>query len=316
MRKVAFREDWYVREYHNSNLALEISAPQLSGFIYHHLSAYLNELLHKDWKQRPTATTVSRMCNYYCLLLSLSCLPSLETSFPYPSYLEWKGFVHKSVTAQQLFHRLAEWYEDVGAQHISEALLFELSAWISRFHISTLQGDLNGRRSAMDIEAERASTIEANFEELLSDVGKEPSASLLEIDMFNVSLPSTHAPTVDISFSKIDPSELQSYANAIAAEPINYWLWHGLLKLYGVNGSLDGAFYACKIGQVKYPHSLAPLMELSNLYASIGDYRTAITMSMQVFESGGTWLLTREKLRAALAQPRFSGLQILRSAIR
>jgi serine/threonine protein kinase len=70
---------------------------------------------------------------------------------------------------------------------------------------------------------------------------------------------------------------IQMCYNAINKEPLNYWLWHELCRLYATKNDLDGAIQACELGSQKSANNPSPLMELCNLYASKCEFKAAIT---------------------------------------
>jgi tetratricopeptide (TPR) repeat protein len=86
------------------------------------------------------------------------------------------------------------------------------------------------------------------------------------------------APVIPID----NDSVIQKCRDAIDKEPLNYWLWHHLSRLYIEQNDIDGAIQACKLGMKKWINNPSPLMELSNLYAAKGDYKTAISTSMEL----------------------------------
>lgn len=51
-----------------------------------------------------------------------------------------------------------------------------------------------------------------------------------------------------------------------------------------MSDDLDGAIEACELGSEKWPNNPSPLLELSNLYATKGDYETAIMRGMRVIK--------------------------------
>jgi serine/threonine protein kinase len=74
------------------------------------------------------------------------------------------------------------------------------------------------------------------------------------------------------------------FQDAIEKEPLNYWLWHDLCRLYAAMNDLDGAIQACELGIKKYSAYPSPLMELTNLYAANGDYKGAIMIGSQLLK--------------------------------
>jgi serine/threonine protein kinase len=94
--------------------------------------------------------------------------------------------------------------------------------------------------------------------------------------------PVSKVPTVE-PLSDYDQS-IRMSQDAIDKEPLNYWLWHNLCRLYTETNNLDGAIHACEFGIKKSGANPSPLMELTNLYAAKGDYKAAITTGMQLLK--------------------------------
>jgi tetratricopeptide (TPR) repeat protein len=81
-----------------------------------------------------------------------------------------------------------------------------------------------------------------------------------------------------------DDCSIRMSQDAIDKEPLNYWLWHNLCRLYAATNNLSGAIHACELGIKKTAINPSPLMELSNLYAAKGDYKAAITTGMRLLD--------------------------------
>jgi serine/threonine protein kinase len=79
-----------------------------------------------------------------------------------------------------------------------------------------------------------------------------------------------------------DDRRIRMWQDAIDKEPLNYWLWNNLCRLYSATNNLDEAIRACELGITKSRTNPSPLMELANLYAAKGDYKAAITTGMQL----------------------------------
>jgi tetratricopeptide (TPR) repeat protein len=73
-----------------------------------------------------------------------------------------------------------------------------------------------------------------------------------------------------------DDRSIRMLQDAIDKDPLNYWLWHDLCRLYAATNNLDGAILACELEIKKSGDNPSPLMELTNLYAAKGDYKAAI----------------------------------------
>jgi serine/threonine protein kinase len=94
---------------------------------------------------------------------------------------------------------------------------------------------------------------------------------------------------------------IQMCHNAINKEPLNYWLWHELCRLYAAKNDLKGAIQACELGSGKSVANPSPLIELSNLYAANGEFKAAITTFVKLCNLKPT--LIRLALRAAVRYP-------------
>jgi len=84
---------------------------------------------------------------------------------------------------------------------------------------------------------------------------------------------------------------IQTYEDAMKKDPINYWLWYNLCRLYATTNNLDGAIHACELGIKKFSANPSPLMELTNLYSVKGGYKAAITTRMRLLKVKSTFLL-------------------------
>jgi tetratricopeptide (TPR) repeat protein len=94
---------------------------------------------------------------------------------------------------------------------------------------------------------------------------------------------------------------IQTCHSAINEEPLNYWLWHELCRLYAAKNDLKGAIQACELGSGKSVANPSPLIELSNLYAANGEFKAAITTFVKLCSLNPT--LIRLALRAAVRYP-------------
>jgi hypothetical protein len=89
----------------------------------------------------------------------------------------------------------------------------------------------------------------------------------------------------------------------IEKDPLNYTLWHEFCNALIVEKGLEETIRVCELETKKHPNSPFPLIDLSNLYAAKGDYKSAIDKSMEVFK------LRREDILFA-----FSNYQTSKSA--
>jgi tetratricopeptide (TPR) repeat protein len=74
------------------------------------------------------------------------------------------------------------------------------------------------------------------------------------------------------------------YQDAMKKDPMNYWLWYNLCRVYAASNDLDGAIHACELGIKKSTSNPSPLMALTNLYAAKGDYKAAINAGMRLLK--------------------------------
>jgi tetratricopeptide (TPR) repeat protein len=79
---------------------------------------------------------------------------------------------------------------------------------------------------------------------------------------------------------------IRAYENAIEEDPMSYWLWHKLCKAYVAQNAYDRAIAACRQGIAQFPGNWSPVMEMSNLCATKGNYKTAIDTYMQLTTGG------------------------------
>jgi len=123
--KVAFHEDWAVREYFCKESPLSIPLPLWPVFLQHHLSKNISDLLHKGWKERPSASDVCSIFRGYCTLLDLPCVQMLLDLPNFPSYRELKErFVQSHSTHKELISK-ADLYQRKGEQQVTIATLWE-----------------------------------------------------------------------------------------------------------------------------------------------------------------------------------------------
>jgi len=118
----AFHEDWAVREYFHNDGDLPISLPSSLGFFKHQILGVINDLLSRDWNQRPAASTICSISLAYFRLLDLSVSHALITSQSYPLYTEWKMLVENYPSELDFLSQLATVYERNGETGLATAL--------------------------------------------------------------------------------------------------------------------------------------------------------------------------------------------------
>lgn len=122
----AFQGDWAVREYICDKTHLSISLPQLASFLQFHVSEFVQHLLHREPKERPSASNARLICDWYCRLLNLSVARILVDNTSHPSYLEWNELVFHNTDELEFLARLADLYEARGDQSMATAIRNEI----------------------------------------------------------------------------------------------------------------------------------------------------------------------------------------------
>jgi tetratricopeptide (TPR) repeat protein len=118
----AFRNDMHTFEYSFKDTVIQLSVPDLTAFLQHHAAENIQELLHRDHEQRPSAATASQTFSAYCSLLSISSMQSIVASQSYPSYQEWKEVANNHVNEQEMLNQLAAVYEIKGNHGVATAI--------------------------------------------------------------------------------------------------------------------------------------------------------------------------------------------------
>ena len=141
------------------------------------------------------------------------------------------------------------------------------------------------------------------FSQVISEVGKFYLTSSLDFRLptgHSKNIKSGIGPASEIlsgTYSEYINRAIQKCQNTIAKEPLDYWLWHDLSGLYARSNDLAGAIEACKLGIESWSDNISPLMELTNLYAAKGDYKSAIMTGMQLMK------VKSSMLKLALKEP-------------
>jgi serine/threonine protein kinase len=120
--KYAFHEDWAVREYFLKGEDLFIPLSASNGFFKNLIYGAVNDLLSRDWNQRPAASSVCLMFLACSRLLDLPIMYALNASRSYPSYAEWKGLVENHPNELDFLSELATLYERIGEASLAVAL--------------------------------------------------------------------------------------------------------------------------------------------------------------------------------------------------
>jgi serine/threonine protein kinase len=88
--QTAFRDDWLVKSYTESAEELSISLSQLPPFLQHHVRCNIRELLHRNYLQRPSASSALEGFQSYCRFLDLPDVHEFVNAEKFPEYRVWK----------------------------------------------------------------------------------------------------------------------------------------------------------------------------------------------------------------------------------
>src|SRR5277367_4030271 len=131
--KLTFRSDWEIQRFYETNIVPDISVPTSTEFLQHHICENIQELLHRDSKQRPRASDLPGIFGAYCFLLDLSMADIVLGATSFPTYNEWKQLVGTITKgpweyrfAPELLYQLSTWYQKRSEEEISIALLEEI----------------------------------------------------------------------------------------------------------------------------------------------------------------------------------------------
>jgi serine/threonine protein kinase len=120
--RLAFHQDWAVREYSVSESPLPISLPSLPAFLEHHISESIHDLLIRNWEERPSAQTVRMMFLTYSQLLNLSIREKLINADFFPSFQEWKSLMQTQFDEHEFWSKLAEIYKQKGEPNVAAVI--------------------------------------------------------------------------------------------------------------------------------------------------------------------------------------------------
>ena len=126
--KVAFREDWTVRQYTFDTEPLPISFPSIPKFLEHHMSRNILHLLSKKWNDRPGASKVCEIFSSHCRFLKLlrGWAPQLQW---FPTYDEWTQLLNDAPDSSKDFlFQIADLFETNGRKDVAVRLRREPSA--------------------------------------------------------------------------------------------------------------------------------------------------------------------------------------------
>jgi serine/threonine protein kinase len=125
--KVAFREDWTVRQYSFDTEPLPISFPSIPKFLENHMSRNILHLLSKKWNDRPGASKACEIFSSYCEFLK--SLRELAFQLQWgPTYDEWTKLLMDTPDGSKDFLiRIADLFETNGRKDIAVHLRREPS---------------------------------------------------------------------------------------------------------------------------------------------------------------------------------------------
>jgi tetratricopeptide (TPR) repeat protein len=292
--KVAFHQDWAVRQYETSNVILPFSMPS-SKFLEHHMAENVRELLHIDSSQRPRAASVCRLYSTYCRIFCLPVAQILLDSESYSSYLEWKQLAEEGLSEFELLARLAEGYEYNGHKHDANSILQGalLGLLTETNNLENLDVDhLHIPINRWGWLADQFAKGERNKEAIIlyrEAIRHRPRHLFLRRQLANV-------------FIKLGErhNALQTYEAAIKIQPWSFWLWRDLCELHlSELDNINRAIRVCKKGKYDFPDSPSPLMALINLYSAKSDYSGAIQAGITLL---GHQSETRKNLLTGLSE--------------
>lgn len=260
--KVAFHEDWAVRQYSFTTADLPIVIPAFPQFLQHHVSRSILHLLSRKWDNRPNISKVCQMFRCYCKFLNISILQKLIDVQSYPSYEEWTGVLADCSDEEEFLYHLANLYEKKGEQDVAIAMRQEL------------------------VEKEAARRFEnmndmaLTFQECLAIVYMEKG----DYD----AAARTYERAIEEDSTKVllwHNDTGRAYERAIEEKSTKFWLWHNLCRAHIAWNGLDSALAVCRQKAAKFSTNVPLGMTLCNLYAAKGDYRAAIKTYMELSDS-------------------------------
>jgi tetratricopeptide (TPR) repeat protein len=106
-----FTNDFHVREYQFSDMAVKISVRDVPHVLQLHLSEIVTELLHRDYQQRPSAKQLLWVFHAYLIIVRLSIIERRDLAKSLPSHREWTGLINGCQNLNQLNARLLEYFK-------------------------------------------------------------------------------------------------------------------------------------------------------------------------------------------------------------
>lgn len=284
----AFETDFAIAEYLRGS-ALEFDLVSDSEFWQHHLHQNFAELLNKESKRRPRATSIRTLFSSYCRIFTYSFAPGLYACRSYPSYSKWKTMVNNHLHQPELLIRLADVYDGNGDHKIAIAILTEMvrrytltkGIWKEQSESVKPTDETDNTKEDMAVWWQLGYSLMVNTQYdaaiavYKATAGRGPSRlsmsmRLAELHMMNGE----------------KDGAIKEYRRAIHEQPANFWLWRNLCEVYIAKGDLDGAMKQCEEAINISPSELSPAMVLSNLYAARGMYTKATRMQAGLFRNG------------------------------
>jgi serine/threonine protein kinase len=157
--RVAFREDWTVRQYTFSTEPLPISLPSISSFLEHHMSQNILHLLSKKSTDRLGASKVCQIFGSYCKFINLQKRPQDFQDFQwYPTYGEWTQLLNDTPNDQEFMFQITDLFEKNGINDISLLMGRKLNAdgvtRKSKTAVVETSNQIDAVNPAMDLRAE------------------------------------------------------------------------------------------------------------------------------------------------------------------
>ena len=109
--KKAFDEDYSTHDYSQSSGSLSMVVPNIPDAFHLHLSQILDDLLHRESKNRPTMTVLCSVFQSYYWILDQTIASSMEDLEFIPEYSSWKSCVCSYTTQEQVLGCLAQHYQ-------------------------------------------------------------------------------------------------------------------------------------------------------------------------------------------------------------
>jgi tetratricopeptide (TPR) repeat protein len=274
--KRAFLNDWDAREFDSTDSELQISVTTSPGFLQHHVSENIRDLLQRDPKKRPRASELCSIFSSYTTILEFACAQSLIDSPTYPEYIKWKQVMEKSTAQPKWLYQSALALTVLDAEE-GNALATNLrNEMIQRFI------DEESRRNPLDDSANHdedvATLLLCRLGDSLVKEHRYDDAILIYSVMIGNHVTALAFARLSEAFILKDEVDkaLHTYEQAIKAYPSNFWLWHDLCELYPKKTGWENAIELYKQKTKELPENPWPLMLLSSLYAAQGDYTEAI----------------------------------------